>query len=88
MKPTGPRFADPFASSGLRTISGSGRYHPAEAPAAARGGAADQPPAGGTARAAQVRMKPSTSDSAQASVFSNASPCMNRTTILVWIAWV
>ena len=36
----------------------------------------------------QVRMKPSISLSAQARVFSIGSPCLNRTTILVWIAWV
>ena len=39
-------------------------------------------------RADQVRMKPSTSVSAQASVFSIGSPCMWRTVILVIVPWV
>ena len=39
-------------------------------------------------RADQVRMKPSTSVSAQASVFSIGSPCMWRTVILVMVPWV
>jgi hypothetical protein len=39
-------------------------------------------------RADQVRMKPSTSVSAQSSVFSIGSPCMWRTVILVMVPWV
>ena len=60
-------------------------------PAAARGGAAPLGPSGERQQHRernQVRMKPSISLSAQARVFSIGSPCLNRTTILVWIAWV
>ncbi len=85
-------FVSRCAASGTRgssPISGSGRPHPAKEPAAARGGAAIRRVGGAQHRERlQVRMKPSTSVSAQASVFSSGSPCMKRTTILVWIAWL
>lgn len=85
----GYRFAHPGYTINVSNFSGSGNAHPAEMPAAARGGGAARVLGGRHYRAlAQVRMKPSISLSAQASVLSIGSPCMNRTTILVWIAWV
>jgi hypothetical protein len=86
------RYRSRCAAPGTRGLSfqaAAGALNPAKEPAAAHGGAATRCVGGGQHRAhTQVRMKPSTSPSAQASVFSSGSPCMNRTTILVWIAWV
>ena len=84
--------ASPSRDSVRLRISGSGCPSPGGwEPAAARGGAAPLGPSGERQQHRernQVRMKPSISLSAQARVFSIGSPCLNRTTILVWIAWV
>ena len=84
------RYRSRCIASGTRGLSfqaAAGALNPVKEPAAARGGAAIRRVGGRQHRERlQVRMKPSTSVSAQARVCSSGSPCMKRTTILVWIA--